>query len=150
MASLIALLTLWSTLGSSVGSAISSAIWTNEMLDRMEFELPNTDRATILKLYGNIKTLRTRYSYESPVRQGAIRAYAYVNGHIATTTLLLAVVPLVATFFMPDFYLGKQQNAVTGTALDGEPVHVPQREEVASTQPRPFYRRWLDVYRKDH
>lgn len=149
MASIIALLTLWSTLGSSVGSAVSSAIWTNQMLNRLEVELPDTDRATILKLYGNIRTLRTKYAFDSPIRQGSIRAYAYVNGHIAITALLLATVPLIATFFMPDFYLGKQQNAVTSTALDGEPVDVPRRDSPTNNQPQPFYRKWLATYYKE-
>lgn len=155
MASIIALLTLWSTLGSSVGSAVSSAIWTNEMLDRMRMEMAGVDEATLLKLYGNIRTLRTSYDYDNPVRQGAIRAYAYVNGHIAVTALALAAVPLVATLFMPDFYLGKQQNAVTNTGLDGEIVDVPHRRSerrdrlADSGEPRPFYRRWIAAYYKD-
>ncbi|SPO07364.1 related to major facilitator MirA [Cephalotrichum gorgonifer] len=153
MATIISILTLWSTLGSSIGSAVSSAIWTNEMLDRMRAEIPGVDEATILKLYGNIKTLRTSYDFESPVRQGAIRAYAYVNGHIATTSLVLAAVPLVATFFMPDFYLGEQQNAVTNTGLDGEAVDVPQRVPGDQVHlrggPKPFYRRLIDLYYKD-
>jgi MFS family permease len=149
MASMIALLTLWSTLGSSVGSAISSAIWTNEMLDRMYLEMPGVNKATIVKLYGNIKKLRDSYAFESPTRQGVIRAYAYVNGHIAITALVLAGMPLIATFFMPDFYLGKQQNAVTNTGLDGERVDVPQREvEGAQDESMPWYRRWLAAYRK--
>ncbi|TEA18332.1 Siderophore iron transporter 3 [Colletotrichum sidae] len=156
MATVIALLTLWSTLGSSVGSAVSSAIWTNEMLDRMREEMPGVDEKTLAKLYGSIKKLRTTYDFDDPVRQGAVRAYAHVNGHIAITALLLAAVPLFATFFMPDFYLGKQQNAVTNTGLDGEVVDVPQRqsenEEAAATtrqQSKPFYYKWLALYRKD-
>ncbi|KAH6892507.1 major facilitator superfamily domain-containing protein [Thelonectria olida] len=155
MASIISLLTLWSTLGSSIGSAVSSAIWTNEMLDRMHMEMTGVDEATILELYGSIKTLRTTYAFNSPIRQGAIRAYAYVNGHIAITALLLAAVPLFATFFMPDFYLGKQQNAVTNTGLDGERIDVPQRQSgnegvvTNSNEPKSFYRRWLAAYYKD-
>lgn len=155
MATIIALLSLWSTLGSSLGSAISSAIWTNEMLNRMTQEMPGVDRATILKIYGNIKTLRTKYPFNSPIRQGAIRAYAYVNGHIAITALCLAVIPLLATFFMPDFYLGKQQNAVTNTGLDGEAVQVPQEQSgrrrriVENQEAQPFYRRWLAAYYKE-
>lgn len=155
MASIIALLTLWSTLGSSVGSAVSSAIWTSEMLDRMYMEMPGVDEKTVLKLYGSIKKLRTSYAFDDPVRQGAIRAYAHVNGHIAITALLLAAVPLIATFFMPDFYLGRQQNAFTNRGLDGEMVDVPQRsgsETVpanAHRESKPFYRKWLDAYRKD-
>ncbi|KAK5047103.1 hypothetical protein LTR84_007046 [Exophiala bonariae] len=155
MASIIALLTLWSTLGSSVGSAVSSAIWTNRMLDRMRMEMAGVDEATILKLYGSIRKLRTGYPYEDPVRQGAIRAYAYVNGHIATTALLLAVVPLIATFFMPDFYLGKQQNAVTNTGLDGEAVDVHHRQPMQgrpaeANKSLPLYRRWIAAYYKDN
>ncbi|KPM39849.1 Siderophore iron transporter 3 [Neonectria ditissima] len=153
MASIISLLSLWSTLGSSVGSAVSSAIWTNEMLNRMYKEMAGVDKATILELYGNIKTLRTTYEFDDPIRQGAIRAYAHVNGHIAIAALLLAAVPLFATFFMPDFYLGKQQNAVMNTGLDGERVDVPQRQsrhqEGLNDEPKPFYYKWLAAYRKD-
>ncbi|KAF0317888.1 hypothetical protein GQ607_014912 [Colletotrichum asianum] len=156
MATIIAVLTLWSTLGSSVGSAVSSAIWTSEMLDRMRKEMPDVDEKTLAKLYGSIKKLRTTYDFDDPIRQGAIRAYAYVNGHIAIAALLLAAVPLFATFFMPDFYLGKQQNAVTNTGLDGEAVDLPQREfrneeasGTAQEQSRPFYYKWLAFYRKD-
>ncbi|QDS71941.1 hypothetical protein FKW77_000787 [Venturia effusa] len=125
MASVIALLTLWSTLGSSIGSAISSAIWTDEMLDRMYMEMPGVERKTVQTLYGSITKLR-KYDWDDPVRQGAVKAYSYVNGHIAITALVLAAVPLVASLFMPDFYLGEQQNAVTHTGLDGERVDVPE------------------------
>jgi MFS family permease len=156
MASIISLLTLWSTLGSSIGSAISSAIWTNEMLERMYMEMPDVNRTTIQKIYGNITQLRANYQFDNPIRQGAIRAYAYVNGHIATTALVLAVVPLIATFFMPDFYLGKQQNAVTNIGLDGEIVDVPQRSpenqvqfDDNSGQSKRFYHNLLAFYRKD-
>ncbi|KAH7147130.1 major facilitator superfamily domain-containing protein [Dactylonectria estremocensis] len=144
MASIISLLTLWSTLGSSIGSAVSSAIWTNEMLNRMYEEMTGVDDETIVAVYNDIRDLRLSYDFNSPVRQGAIRAYAYVNGHIAITALLLAAVPFFASFFMPDFYLGQQQNAVTNTGLDGERIEVPQRN-----QSRSLYRRWLAAYRKD-
>ncbi|KAH7166578.1 major facilitator superfamily domain-containing protein [Dactylonectria macrodidyma] len=153
MASIISLLTLWSTLGSSIGSAVSSAIWTNEMLNRMYKEMTGVDEETIVAVYNDIRDLRLSYDFNSPVRQGAIRAYAYVNGHIAITALCLAAVPLFATFFMPDFYLGKQQNAVTNTGLDGERIEVPQRNlgghEDTQAQSQSFYRKWLAAYRKD-
>lgn len=155
MATIISLLSLWSTLGSSIGSAVSSAIWTNEMLSRMYREMTGVSRETVLELYGNIRTLRKDYAFNDPARQGAIRAYAYVNGHIAITALCLAAVPFVATFFMPDFYLGEQQNAVTNTGLDGELISTPERRsEIASNVDNdnaasvPFYRRWLLAYRR--
>lgn len=156
MATVIALLALWSTLGSSVGSAISSAIWTNEMLSRMYDEMipAGADTKTINKLYGNIKKLRTGYAFDDPIRQAAIRAYAAINGHIAIAALVLAAIPTIATLFMPDFYLGKQQNAITNTGLDGERVDIPSREDGAQevdTAPQKqgkWYSKWLSAYRR--
>lgn len=156
MATVIALLALWSTLGSSVGSAISSAIWTNEMLSRMEDEMipAGADEKTIKKLYGSIKKLRSGYSFDDPIRQAAIRAYAAINGHIAIAALVLAAIPAIATLFMPDFYLGKQQNAITNTGLDGERVDVPTRgdgaQEVDAPQkPDKWYSKFMHAYRRD-
>lgn len=157
MATVIALLALWSTLGSSVGSAISSAIWTNEMLSRMYEEMipAGADAKTIDKLYGSIKKLRSGYAFDDPIRQAAIRAYAAINGHIAIAALVLAAVPLVATLFMPDFYLGKQQNAITNTGLDGERVDIPTREDgaqVADDAPQSsnkWYSKFTRAYRRE-
>ncbi|KAK0103836.1 hypothetical protein ONS96_004946 [Cadophora gregata f. sp. sojae] len=146
MASVIALLTLWSTLGSSIGSAVSSAIWTNEMLDQMYMEMPGVDGKTVRTLYGNIKKLRTSYDFDDPVRQGAIRAYSYVNGHIAIAALVLSAIPLLATLFMPNFYLGEQQNAVTNTGLDGERIEVPTRGGVVGSS---FWKRLTAFYHKE-
>lgn len=152
MATVISLLALWSTLGSSVGSAISSAIWTSEMLDRMYDEmLPlGADRETVEELYGSIRTLRTRYDWGDPIRQAAVRAYAAVNGHIAIAALVLACLPFVASLFMPNFYLGKQQNAVTNTGLDGERVEVPERDgtETEMAKGQKWYIRARDFYRQ--
>lgn len=154
MASVISLLTLWSTLGSSVGSAISAGIWTSEMRSLMYREMPaGTDSATIDKLYGSIKKLRS-YDLDDPIRQAAIRAYGQTNGHIAIASLCLAAIPFLATLFMPDFYLGKQQNAVTNTGLDGERVDVPTAESSgAGDAARPqehtsWFHRLREVYRK--
>lgn len=143
MASLISLLTLWSTLGSSIGSAVSSAIWTHEMLPKMYEQMPGVPDKTVKELYGSIRAIRTKYKPDSPIRQGAIRAYALVNGQIALTALCLAAVPLIASFLMPDFYLGRQQNAVTNTGLDGELVDVPerQREETVQTGEKKSFRK---------
>lgn len=156
MATVISLLALWSTLGSSVGSAISSAIWTNEMQSRMYEEMipAGADAKTVKKMYDNIKKLRTTYEFNDPIRQAAIRAYSAINGHIAIAALVLAAVPTIASFFMPDFYLGKQQNAITNTGLDGERVDVPEREgggaqEVdAAPQKDNWYARFRKAYQR--
>lgn len=138
IASLISIITLWSTMGSSIGSAIASVIWTNQMLDQLYVELPGVPSKTVLKIYGNIKNLRTQYKFTDPIRQGSIRAYAIVNGHITIASICLASVTFFASFFMPDFYLGKQQNAVNNKGLDGELVEVTddrkEKEEAAVTE----------------
>ncbi|CAK7233334.1 hypothetical protein SBRCBS47491_008573 [Sporothrix bragantina] len=148
VASLISIITLWSTLGSSVGSAVASAIWTNQMLNQMRVELPDVPDATITKVYGSITKLRT-YAFDDPIRQGSIRAYAIVNGHITTASICLACVTLFASLCMPNFYLGKQQNAVDNKGLDGSAVAVPViNEEITETESQPFWKKLLVWYHK--
>nr|ACV31217.1 major facilitator superfamily siderophore-iron transporter [Sporothrix schenckii] len=148
IASLISIITLWSTLGSSVGSAVASAIWTNQMLDQMRVELPGVPESTIKTVYGSIRSLR-KYDFNDPVRQGSIRAYAIVNGHITTASICLSVVTLFASVCMPNFYLGKQQNAVDNKGLDGSSIDVPQnRKEDTSTTTRPFWKKLVTLYYK--
>ncbi|WXC67111.1 hypothetical protein SNK03_012879 [Fusarium graminearum] len=151
IASLISIITLWSTLGSSVGSAIATSIWTEQMVDQMHVELPDVDDTTIATIYGNIKTLK-KYDFFDPIRQGSIRAYSIVNGHITIVSIVFACIPLIASFFMPNFYLGKQQNAVNNKGLDGEVVVVPKNGAtgVKSTETKPatFMQKMAALYRK--
>lgn len=148
VASLISIITLWSTLGSSVGSAIASAIWTNQMLNQMRVELPGVPESTITTVYGSIRSLRT-YAFDDPIRQGSIRAYAIVNGHITTASICLACVTLFASVCMPNFYLGKQQNAVDNKGLDGSAVIVPSNhEDETATGSRPVWKKLLAWYHK--
>ncbi|RMD44639.1 hypothetical protein DV735_g584, partial [Chaetothyriales sp. CBS 134920] len=148
IASLISIITLWSTLGSSVGSAIAASIWTEQMVAEMERQMPDVSTTTITTIYGSITTLR-KYPFLDPVRQGSIRAYAIVNGHITIAAICLTFVPLIASFFMPNYYLGKQQNAANNKGLDGEVVYVPGTD-TANIQPEPrtFKEKLLALYRK--
>ncbi|GKU05338.1 siderophore iron [Fusarium langsethiae] len=151
VASLISIITLWSTLGSSVGSAIATSIWTEQMVDQMHVEMPDVDDTTIATIYGNIKTLKT-YDFFDPIRQGSIRAYSIVNGHITIASIVFACIPLIASFFMPNFYLGKQQNAVNNKGLDGEVVDVPKdgaaAENNTQTESATFMQKMAALYRK--
>lgn len=62
LATLIASLSLWSTLASSVGSTIATSIWQKKMLPAMREEAPlGTTDATLRKIYGSIRDLRTDY-----------------------------------------------------------------------------------------
>lgn len=134
LASVIALLSLWSTIGSSIGSTICASIWQANMKTYLHEELPDVPDASINKIYGSIKILRTQYEWNDPVRQGAITAYTRVNGLIFIAATAIAFVPVVGSMLMPNYYLGKQQNAVTNTGLDGEAVDVPVQRTNETTK----------------
>ncbi|KFY32793.1 hypothetical protein V495_08729 [Pseudogymnoascus sp. VKM F-4514 (FW-929)] len=126
MASAIAIASLWTTIGNSVGYTIATTIWTEHMLGYMREECPpDTPDSTLREIYGSISVLRTKCGWEDPIRQGAVSAYTRTNGLIVTTACVLSVIPIIFSCLMPDYYLGKQQNAVTNTGLDGELLQVP-------------------------
>jgi MFS family permease len=151
VASIISIISLWSTLGSSIGSAVASAIWTNQMLKEMFKQLPGVPSETITDIYGDIKALRTDYDFLDPIRQGSIRAYSIVNGNITVASICLAAIPLIASFFMPDYYLGKQQNAINNRGVDGEVVDIPDQHSErrdAQNESVPLWRKVISLYRK--
>lgn len=150
MASIIAAYFLWTYLGSSAGYAIASAIWTDKMLPFMREELPNAPEKTLEEIYGSVEILRTKYAPGDPIREGAIRAYTRTNGIIFIAAAVISALSVVCSLLMPsntpfllfveyvstdprllsiDYYLGKQQNAVTNTGLDGRAVGIPIRGE---------------------
>ncbi|KJX92951.1 siderophore iron transporter like protein [Zymoseptoria brevis] len=134
----ISVMSLWSTMASSIGSTIAATIWQNRMLGYMREECPpSTPEATLKKIYGSIKTLKTKYSWDDPIREGAIRAYTRTNGIILAVSLVLAAVPVVLSCLMPNYYLGKQQNAVTNTNVLGEHTEVPRRVEEEPVNGKP-------------
>ncbi|OTA01258.1 siderophore transporter [Trichoderma parareesei] len=110
----VSLLSLWSKVGSAIGSAIVAVIWSNQMPKQLRKYLPEgTPDATIQKLFGDMRSIRTAYDFDHPIRQGAITAYRHALYYCISVALALAFVPLVAAFFQTDYFLGKQQNAVT-------------------------------------
>ncbi|TRM59391.1 major facilitator superfamily domain-containing protein [Schizophyllum amplum] len=119
----IALLALWSKIGSSVGSAIAAVIWSEKMPAYLREELPASVNDTqVLKFFGNIKLIRV-YDYDSEIRQGAIRAYERTLWYLIVPALCLSFLPLIASLFQTNYFLGKQQNAVHNVGTDGEVVH---------------------------
>ncbi|OGM49769.1 siderophore iron transporter [Aspergillus bombycis] len=149
MASIIAAYFLWTYLGSAAGYAIASAIWTDRMLGFMRQELPDTPDRTLQEIYSSVSILHTQYALDDPIREGAIRAYARTNGIIFIVAAAISTLSIICSFLMPgnivlvfhhspdgmhadishsvDYYLGKQQNAVTNVGLDGKPVELPTR-----------------------
>ncbi|KAK2592581.1 hypothetical protein QQS21_009726 [Conoideocrella luteorostrata] len=116
----ISLLALWSQVGSAIGSAIASVIWANKMPRMLRKYLPAraTDR-DVRTVFNDIRVLRTAYAFDSDMRKGAIEAYQQALYYLLAPALGLAFVPLIAAFFMSNFYLGKKQNAVTNVGNDG-------------------------------
>lgn len=123
-------------------------MWTADMPDNLALYLPDVSPELRAKFYGSI-TVITSYDFDDPIRQGIIRAYAKTSGPIAICALCLSAVPLIATFFMPNYYLGKQQNAVTSKGLDGSEVVVPKHVAATQLERRKWYHRARDAYRKD-
>ena len=116
----IALLSLWSKIGGSIGSAIVAVIWADKMPKYLREYLPATaTEADVKKLFNSVSSIRTLYAYDDPMRQGAIEAYRRTLYYCITPALGLAFIPLIAAFFQSNFYLGKQQNAVTNVGNDG-------------------------------
>ncbi|KAG9125995.1 hypothetical protein FRC07_005303 [Ceratobasidium sp. 392] len=117
LASVIALLSLWSSLGTSVGSATATAIWTSNMPDNLVKYLPGVPAATINKLYGSIKTARDA---APEIRAGVIQAYSVTTRPMFISALGLSFISLILAFFMPNFFLGDTHNAVDGKNVAGE------------------------------
>ncbi|KAF6829221.1 siderophore iron transporter [Colletotrichum musicola] len=117
----IALLSLWSKIGSSIGSAIVAVIWADKMPKLLRQYLPATATDKDVKsLFNSVRTIRTKYAFDDPMRQGAIEAYRRTLYYCLAPAVALAFIPLIAALFQTNFYLGKQQNAVTNVGNDGE------------------------------
>ncbi|KAF6816301.1 siderophore iron transporter [Colletotrichum plurivorum] len=117
----IALLSLWSKIGSSIGSAIVAVIWADKMPKLLRQYLPATATDKDVKsLFNSVRTIRTKYAFDDPMRQGAIEAYRRTLYYCLAPAVALAFIPLIAALFQTNFYLGKQQNAVTNVGNDGQ------------------------------
>jgi len=113
LASVIALLSLWTQLGGSVGSAVATRVWTSTMPANLARNLPDLSPDEILKLYGSVSEIHS-YPYDHPIRQGAIRAYEETAGPLWLFALITSVLPVIAALFLPNYYLGDAHNAVEG------------------------------------
>ncbi|KAK1623298.1 major facilitator superfamily domain-containing protein [Colletotrichum phormii] len=142
----IALLSLWSKIGSSIGSAIVAVIWADKIPKLLREYLPATATDKDVKtLFGSVRTIRTKYAFDDPMRQGAIEAYRRTLYYCLVPALALAFVPLIAALFQTNFYLGKQQNAVTNVGNDGQALKEEDRNPEALPPPKnkeAFLRFW--------
>ncbi|KAM5345835.1 hypothetical protein ACJ41O_011696 [Fusarium nematophilum] len=123
VALVISLLSLWSKIGSAIGGAVVSVIWSSRMPGQLREHLPSSANETdVQTLFSSVTKIRTLYDFDDPMRQGAIVAYRNSLGTCLGVALGLAFVPLVAAFWQTDYFLGRQQNAVTNVGNDGLPL----------------------------
>ncbi|GJN71342.1 hypothetical protein PLIIFM63780_006327 [Purpureocillium lilacinum] len=142
----IAMLSLWSKIGSAIGSAIVAVIWSYQMPRQLRAHLPATaTEKDVKKIFGNVKAIRTLYAFDSPMRQGCIEAYRRTLYYCLAPALGLAFIPLIAACFQTNFYLGKQQNAVTNVGNDGLPLReedMPEKRAPPTSKKEAFLRFW--------
>ncbi|KAF8880998.1 drug:h+ antiporter [Infundibulicybe gibba] len=121
VAMVTALVLLFTEVGGAIGSAIAGAIWSNMMPRRLEKYLPFLNETARTELYESIITASAKPRGD-PIREGVILAYDDVMYLMCIVATIVGVVPLLLSFFMPNWYLGNQQNAVDGVDLAGERV----------------------------
>jgi len=146
MATVIALLSLWSKIGSAIGSAAASATWSHWMKKNLKLYVPGITDAEVNKYFLSIRTIKT-LPFESPVRQGAIVAYRETLYYLLVPAVALSFIPLIASLFQTNYYLGKQQNAVMNVGPDGKQLkdeRIPERlaDKPATTFKEKLLRFW--------
>ncbi|KAI0367339.1 drug:h+ antiporter [Pilatotrama ljubarskyi] len=121
VAMVTAVVLLWTEIGGSIGSAVAGAIWTNTMPGKLAEHLPALNQTERDTLFGSITSVMV-LPFDDPTRQGVIAAYGDTMHVMLIVATVLAVVPMLISLAMPNWYLGDQQNAVEGVDLKGEKV----------------------------
>lgn len=116
----IAILSLIGGLGESIGAAVASVIWSGKMPQALRKYISSTVTDTeILEYYSDIDAIVLN-PMGSAVRDGAITAYRKVNFYLFATQLGVAFIPLIASGFQSNFYLGDSQNAIEKDVFEKE------------------------------
>ncbi|KAM5544508.1 hypothetical protein V8D89_002168 [Ganoderma adspersum] len=118
VAMVIAIVLLWTEIGAGVGGSLAGAIWARTMPEKLAEYLPALSQEDRDVLFGNITAIRER-PMDDPVRVGVIGAYSDTMKVMLILATALSVIPLVLSVFMPNWYLGDQQNAVEEADLLG-------------------------------
>lgn len=122
VATVTAMVLLLTEIGGAIGNSVAGAIWTNLMPGKLLKYLPNISQDERDALYSSITTVTT-YARGTEIREGAISAYGDVMKIMLIVATVMSVIPLVISFFMPDWHLGAKQNAVDQEDLAGEVDH---------------------------
>ncbi|KAF8649569.1 hypothetical protein AX16_005731 [Volvariella volvacea WC 439] len=111
-----AIVLLTAEIGGAIGSAIFAAIWTNRTPDKLAQYLSFLPEEQRQQLYGSI-VIAAAQPRGDPIREGVIQAYDDVMSVMLIAATANAVIPLVLSLFMPNWYLGDQQNVVENIDL---------------------------------
>jgi hypothetical protein len=117
---------LFAEIGGAIGTAIAGAIWRNTMPSQLTKRLTplGLNSTTIEQIYGSI-TVAATYPEDSPIKKGIVDSYTHVMVIILIPATVLAVIPVIASFFIKDIKLDDVQNAVEGPEGD-VPLHAAQ------------------------
>jgi len=109
LASIRALLGMWTTFGGAIGSAIASAVWTNRMPVNLIKQGVPADQ--VPNAYGYFLMLHD-LPINDPIRQAAIRAADVTLEPMYIASILISIIAIGAGISMPNYILGKSQNLV--------------------------------------
>lgn len=112
MSSVMALLLLWSTVGSAIGYTISGLVWTSRMYNFLREALPLS--VTDDEVYAYYTDLTSLYDvpWDSPVRQGAVKALANISPYLFAAPVALEFLNFLISFMQTNYYLGDTHNAI--------------------------------------
>ena len=120
----MALLSLWSSVGGSISSSIAALLWAEWVPHNLRTYMPASVNDTyVAELYADITLLRA-YSYDDPVRQGAIEAYQHVLWRLSVTALILSFASLIVACFQADYSLDERRDVVPVTGADKKALSV--------------------------
>lgn len=119
LATIIALLALYTRLGGAIGSAVAAVIWSGRM--PAELLRQGLTAAEARSVYAKL-TLVKAYPMDDPRRQAAIRAAGNVLEPIFLAALILSCIPLLAAVYMPNWRLDKRHNKAERTDIAGRYV----------------------------
>jgi hypothetical protein len=110
---------LFAEIGNAIGTAIAGAIWRNIMPGQLNKHLLplGVNSTTIDQIYGSI-TIAATFPEDSPIRAGIVDSYKHVMTILLACATAIAVVPIIAAFFIENIKLGDVQNAVEGPEGD--------------------------------
>lgn len=133
MSSVMALLLLWSTVGSAIGYTISGSIWTSRMYNYLREYIPQTVADDEVYNYYTDLTTLFDLEWDSPTRQGAVKALANICPYFFVAPVILEFINVLISFTLTDYYLGDTHNAIEDQNGRDPTNHGREKREIPTT-----------------